>query len=66
MARVRGEILREGYRTHDLRSAMTEARQRAADLRLERAALLPYALLLTITGTLGWGLLVLVRRAGRE
>lgn len=33
---------------------------------VERAALLPYALLLTITGTLGWGLLVLVRRAGRE
>lgn len=37
---VRGEILREGYRTHDLRTALAEERQRAADLRLERAALL--------------------------
>ncbi len=31
----------------------------------ERAALLPLALLLAFTGTLGWGLLVLVRHAGR-
>ena len=31
----------------------------------ERAALAPLALLLAFTGTLGWGLLVLVRHAGR-
>ena len=50
---VRGEILREGYRTHDLRSAMTEARQRAADLRLERAALLRPGRLATVARELG-------------
>jgi cell division protein FtsL len=50
---VRGEILREGYRTHDLRTELSEARQRAADLKVERAALLRPARLATAARALG-------------